>query len=296
MKQALLSLFWPRKELLQFFVDHDCSKKDLSGVVDFKEEGVSRAQMVDLVFEALLRRADGGLGQFRAMLHSLVNWSHFDPYYFDQLQKLDRAAATACIEKLRRLQEQRDASIKQQRTARLEQQRVAQEADATIKELRESFLTLHSDRADLQKRGYALEKVLRNLAKLSKVRVTEAFRVRGEQIDGAFKYDGEHYLLEAKWQHASASNEAVYQFAGKVEGKMYGRGLFVSMQGFSDHVIDDITRGKAVKTVFVDGEDITLVVEEQLTFEEMLDAKVKAAQTRGEIYVHPITLKPKRRS
>jgi hypothetical protein len=40
------------------------------------------------------------------------------------------------------------------------------------------------------------------------------------------KYDGEHYMVEAKWQEASAANEGVYQFSMKVEGKMYGRGLF----------------------------------------------------------------------
>jgi hypothetical protein len=47
--------------------------------------------------------------------------------------------------------------------------------------------------------------------------------------------------------------------------------------------------GKAIKTVLVDGGDLVLVLEEQLTMAGMIDAKVKAAQTRGLIYVHPIT-------
>jgi hypothetical protein len=61
--------------------------------------------------------------------------------------------------------------------------------------------------------------------------------VQGEQIDGAVKFEGEHYLLEAKWHDKSAANEPVYQFAGKVEGKMYGRGIFVSVHGFSNEVV-----------------------------------------------------------
>jgi hypothetical protein len=46
---------------------------------------------------------------------------------------------------------------------------------------------------------------------------------------------------------------------------------------------------KALKTVLVDGEDLVLVLEDQVTFRRMLDEKVRAAQLRGEIYIHPIT-------
>jgi restriction endonuclease Mrr len=145
----------------------------------------------------------------------------------------------------------------------------------------------------IQQRGYKLEKILLELGRLSQLEVTEPFRVIGEQIDGAVKYDGEHYLIEAKWQDQTASNEPVYQFVGKVEGKMYGRGIFVSVHGFSDNVVRSILSGKAIKTVFIDGEDLIYVLEENLSFSQLLDVKVKAAQTRGEIYVHPLTGKSK---
>jgi hypothetical protein len=70
---------------------------------------------------------------------------------------------------------------------------------------------------------------------------------------------------------------------------MYGRGLFVSVQGFSENVIETIVKGKAIKTIFVDGEDLILVLEGFLSFRDMLDRKIKAAQTKGLIYVHPVT-------
>ncbi|ABB74995.1 Restriction endonuclease [Nitrosospira multiformis ATCC 25196] len=103
------------------------------------------------------------------------------------------------------------------------------------------------------RRGYALEEILQSLSKLYALEVTEPYRINGEQIDGAIKYDGEHYIIEAKWQDKASSNEAVYQFAGKIEGKMYGRGLFISIHGFSENVINSLVTGKAIKTVFVDG-------------------------------------------
>ena len=150
-------------------------------------------------------------------------------------------------------------------------------------------MDLHAGKLQPQKRGYALEKILIQLAKLESLEVTEPFRVNGEQIDGTLKYDGEHYLVEAKWQEKSAANEPVYQFAQKIEGKMYGRGLFVSVHGFSDDVIRALVIGKAIRTIFVDGEDLVLVLEEHLSFTQMIDRKVKAAQTRGLVYVHPIS-------
>lgn len=123
--------------------------------------------------------------------------------------------------------------------------------------------------------------------------VTEPFKVKGEQIDGAIKYDGEHYLVEAKWQEKAASNEPVYQFAAKVEGKMYGRGLFISINGFSENVVQSLVIGKAIRTIFLDGGDLVLALEDQISFSALLDCKIKAAQTRGLIYIDPITLQSK---
>ena len=153
----------------------------------------------------------------------------------------------------------------------------------------DEFLKLHAGKLKPQHRGYALEKILVELGRTESLEVTEPFKVHGEQIDGAVKYDGEHYLVEAKWQDRASANESVYQFVGKIEGKMYGRGLFVSVNGFSNNVIRTIVQGKAIKTIFVDGEDLVLILEGHLSFRDMIDTKVKAAQTKGLVYVHPIS-------
>ena len=289
MKVCILAVFWPRKDIFGFFREHDCPAADLREIDGFKEKNLSRSAMVDKMFERLAARADGGLGPFRAMLQSLVAWDRFDPYYFDRLGKLDRAAAQQCIAHLRQLQEIRDAKIKEDRKRREDEQLRAQHPQRNLSQLRDEFLRLHSGELKPQNRGYALEKLLADLARTESLEVTEPFKVHGEQIDGAVKYDGEHYLLEAKWQDRAAANEPVYQFAGKIDGKMYGRGIFVSVQGFSANVIESLVRGKAIHTILVDGEDLVLVLEEQISFRDMIDRKVKAAQTRGLIYVNPIT-------
>ncbi len=295
MRDCILSIFWPRRDIYSFFKDHGCTKSDLRIIAKFKERELSRADMVDQMFDQL-SRTDNGLGPFRAMLRSLINWKRFDPYYFDNLKKLDRAAAENNIAHLRQLQEIRDAKIKEDRKRREAEEAEKQRPKNDLSQLRDRFLRLYAGELKPQSRGYALEKILAELARLEALEVTDSFRVSGEQIDGSVKYDGEHYLIEAKWQDKSFSNEPVYQFVGKIEGKMYGRGLFVSIHGFSDNVLDAIVKGKAIKTIFVDGEDLVLVLEEHLSFREMIDKKVKAAQTKGLIYVNPISGKQKHNS
>lgn len=289
MKDCILALLWPKQDIYTFFKDHGCTKYDIRILDGFEEKNLNRSQMIDLMFGHLSSASDGGLGQFRAMLQSLMNWSRFDPYYFDTLRKLDRNKAQQSLDHLRQLQEIRDAKIKTDRERRFAAKEAQQNPGSSIEELRGTFLELYAGKTTPQKRGYAFETILIELSKLAGLEVTEAFRVNGEQIDGAVKFEGEHYIIEAKWQDKAAANEPVYQFVGKVEGKMYGRGLFVSVHGFSEHVVTSVVAGKAIKTIFVDGEDLVLVLEGHLLFNEMLDRKIKAAQTRGIIYAHPIT-------
>lgn len=268
-----------------FFEKHGCTKAEIAPLQLEGEHALKRHEVVDALFSALAARSDNGLGPFRAMLQSLLSWSHFDPYYFDKLRKLDRSTANKNLEHLRQLQEIRDAKIKADRERRAAQDAARQQPTASLDQLRAEYLDLLADKTSRQQRGYALERILAELSRLSHLETTEAFRVNGEQVDGAVKFDGEHYLIEAKWQERSASNEPVYQFAGK----LYGRGLFISVNGFSSEVIRSLVMGKELQTLFIDGEDLILVLEGHLSLREMIDHKVKAAQTKGLIYVHPIS-------
>ncbi|CAB5646541.1 Uncharacterised protein [Pseudomonas putida] len=291
MRQCILNLLWPKDDIVSFFESNSCTKADIKALGDYK--ALSRSAIIDAMFDHLSQKPDEGLGQFRAMLQTLVTWTHFDDYYFDRLQKLDRTQAKNAITHLKQLQEIRDHKLQELRRERERRESEIRTAKSTLPDLKKQFLSLLQGEETGSKRGYALERILHELARVSSLEVTEAFRERGEQIDGAVKYDGEHYLIEAKWQDKAAANESVYQFAGKVEGKMYGRGLFISIHGFSEHVVNSLIAGKAIKTVFIDGADLILVLEEWLTFTQMLDCKIKAAQTRGLIYVDGMTGKAK---
>lgn len=291
MRDCILKLLWAKDDILNFFRNNSCTPSDLKCLGDIKDK--KRVELVDIMFLHLSSKADSGLGQFRSMLQSLCTWDHFDTYYFEKLAKLDKSEAITSINHLKQLQEIRDAKIKDE-IRKQEAERVErQNSKLSYLELKNQFLKLLQGDLTGAKRGYALEELLQNIFKLSALETTEPFKVNGEQIDGAVKFDGEHYIIEAKWQEKAIANDAVYQFTHKVEGKMYGRGLFFSIHGYSELVVKSLIVGKVIKTIFIDGEDLILVLEGLISFKNMLDTKVKAAQTKGLIYVHPLTGQPK---
>jgi hypothetical protein len=68
-----------------------------------------------------------------------------------------------------------------------------------LEELKNEYFILLSS-TNSQQRGFKLEKVLRVLFEIFDLDPKASFRIIGEQLDGAFSFDGTDYLLEAKWQ------------------------------------------------------------------------------------------------
>lgn len=223
MRDCILKVLWPKDDIVTFFRNNSCTKSDIDALGDHKT--LHRYQIVDNMFTYLSTKPDEGLGQYRAMLQSLVNWQQFDPYYFEKLGKLDKTEAERSIIHLKQLQEIRDHKIQERRKAQARKEAATKVPSTTLPELKTKFISLLQSEVIGAKRGYVLEEILQSLCKISSLEVTEPYRVNGEQIDGSLKYDGEHYIIEAKWQEKAIANEAVYQFSGKIEGKMYGRGF-----------------------------------------------------------------------
>jgi len=85
-----------------------------------------------------------------------------------------------------------------------------------------------------QARGYAFETFLKSLFEVYGLNPREAFRIRGEQIDGSFVLANETYLLEAKWESVLTGVADLHIFHGKLEQKAaWARGLFLSHAGSS---------------------------------------------------------------
>jgi hypothetical protein len=280
MRDCILAIFWPRKQIVEFFQSVACP----DGLLPPNDTQLSRPEIVTDVFSRLSGRTDRGYAVYQTMIDRLSNWSYFDPYYFETLDKLDRGDAQKKIDQLKRAVQRRNASTESRRAASSEAARQRAKAQ-DLGALMTAFGKLYGHDLVPQARGRLFETFLKELFNRQSIQMREHFRLIGEEIDGTFKFEGENYVVEAKWQEANVATSQLYHFAMKVDGKMHGRGLLISVNGFSNEAIKAIVHGKHLKTMLMDGQDLSHVLEQRITLEDMLDYKIRAAQTRGEVYV-----------
>lgn len=108
------------------------------------------------------------------------------------------------------------------------------------------------------------------------------YRPRGEEIDGSVWFQGRTVLIEAKWTSGPHPASSLYQFKGKVDGKLVGTlGLFISIGGFTKDSVDALVAGKELNVVLADGDDIRLIVENQISVTKALEQKLRAAGDAG---------------
>ncbi|MBO6667214.1 MAG: restriction endonuclease [Parvibaculum sp.] len=142
-----------------------------------------------------------------------------------------------------------------------------------------------------QARGYAFEIFLKSLFEVFGLKPRDAFRNRGEQIDGSFVLANETYLLEAKWEKSPTSVADLHAFHGKLEQKAaWARGLFISHTGFSEDGLAAWGSGKRV--ICMDGLDIYEMLQRSLPLDHVLDRKVRHAAETGRAFVRVRELFP----
>lgn len=135
-----------------------------------------------------------------------------------------------------------------------------------------------------QRRGYAFEALLKGIFDVYSLSGKASFRLKGEQIDGSFQFAHEIYLLEAKWQSEPVRAEDLHTFHGKLgEKAAWSRGLFVSYSGFTEDGLHAFGRGKRI--VCMSGLDFSDMLSRQISFSDVIDAKVRAAAETGDPYL-----------
>lgn len=144
---------------------------------------------------------------------------------------------------------------------------------------------------DPHPRGFAFEKFLKHMFDAYGLEARDAFRLKGEQIDGSFQLANETYLLEAKWQNAQSGVAELHGFHGKLEQKAaWARGLFISNSGFTDEGLEAFGRGKRV--ICMDGYDLYELLSRNLSLGKVLERKVRHAAETGVLFARVRDLFP----
>lgn len=154
--------------------------------------------------------------------------------------------------------------------------------EATASQLHNKLIEVSMMEA--QPRGYAFEKLLKELFDKYGLMGRASFRLVGEQIDGSFEMNGETYLLEAKWTGLKVGAADLRSFNAKVEDKAsWSRGLFVSNSGFSNDGLKAFGKSKSI--ICMDGFDVSEMLQNRLSFTDVLSRKVRKAAETGRPFI-----------
>ncbi len=282
-KDGISNLYWYRKDLykawLRSEVDTTIAKK-IYNTKDDEGNHLTKRRQMDLLYEHL-RNADFNrrLKISRNFVRLLVEHKQFTPQ--DPNHRIEKAER--CALRLKEIIREQSKEKEEKDFIRLRTNKARKESyhDQLLK-LQEEFRRCNE--LNPQGKGYALEKLFTKLMQISDISIQEPFKIVGEQIDGGIKYDGHYYLIELKWLSGKAGTEDIGSFYYKVDGKLDSRGIFISMNGFTDGVLKGLQKGKEIKIMLLDGVHLSNVIFGSHTFNELLDHCISYAAYKAELY------------
>lgn len=239
----------------------------------------------------ILNTSEEGLGALRRILQETVRYKDCKHLLrFNDGKKLKREAEQA-LEHLRSLVTEHDAAKatadeeREARRLRIEEAKKGRYFQEKLASLRDHYFALLA-KDEENERGYDLEKLLNELFSLFELAPHSPFKRIGEQIDGAFVLDREHFLLEAKWQKHRSNLGHLRDLDGAVSSSLDNTlGLFIAVSGFTDEALSGYLAGNRPRIICMDGGDLMLVLDRRIDLPELLFRKKEIAAQRRRIFV-----------
>jgi hypothetical protein len=286
LQDALTHIYWYKSDLRSFLT----SVIENRAIVNFPNWDDRKRNIVRELVTYLARNED----QYQADLVRLIvevcrmtDFSHLqrleDGATKEQEARLAvQALRTHAASHIHLANELREAK-KRRQESREKLERVTAVSER-LDELKATYFALLAD-DDSNRRGYQLEKLLRDLFELFDLDPKASFRNTGEQIDGGFTFDGTDYLFEAKWQKGMVNAADLDTLSGKLSRKLDNTlGLFLSINGYSQDGVEAHASGKRVM-LLMDGADLMAVLEKRIPLPDLLLRKRRHAAQTGEIYL-----------
>lgn len=287
LKDALVAIYYRKKDLRQFIeltIENTAIVSSIDWVDNIKYESVS--QLID----RMVKRQDLYQTDLLKLVQEVGNMNDFSHLeYWEKDNKGLIKKAEVAVEKLRQqakghfdtIEELKKAEERREINREKLKESIGYQQKLDI--LRMEFYGIASN-INSQRKGFQFEKFLNKLFFFFDLDPKSAFKVVGEQIDGAFTFDNADYLLEAKWQEKEINAADLYTFGGKIQGKLKNTlGLFISLGPYSSECTE--TGSSITKSmILMDGTDLMQVLEGRIRLNEMILIKRKHASQTGEIY------------
>ena len=240
--EALRTYHWFKSDFQTLVRARFAEAPDALAAVNF--DGTKRTATGELVLALRLKEHK----HQPLVIDALVALGEVDPE-FPHLARLDDgparvAEAKAAYDAVRTVIDQYSELAASREAVRREVEETLAEASARrlhnsrLNQLHGQFLEMHRSSDEPQKRGIAFERFLNALFELWDLNPRAAYSIEHEQVDGAFTFRTDDYILEARWWAEQLQPKDLNDFRVKVDGKARNTlGLYVSISGFTEGAI-----------------------------------------------------------
>ena len=249
---------------------------------------LSKRKLAPLILDATDRQPDGDR-IVRRIVEIAAEWSSFH-------LAADEFAARATVQKAREVlgaieHFEAEAAERRERDRKAELARVERERAELLRQQSSLLLLMFEELVrdgDPQQRGYLLQDLFTRVLELHEIPIVRSFvRNQGsEQIDGAFKLEGWHYLVECRWRKRIANVRELDGLLGQVtrSGKQT-MGLFLSINGWSENVIPMLKQNPEKSIILMEGFDLRTILSGEVDLRDFLLAKLAKLNLEGEPFL-----------
>ncbi len=285
LKDALSKIYWYKNDL-RCFLNYSLNNKAIVSTLNWTDV---KYEIISQLIDRMNCRPDLYLEDMLTLLKNVCEFNDFS--HFDRLPGKDgekhKNDAENSIKALRKNCEGFFDKMKSNEKAKAHreqfriQQAKTQDYNNKIENFKNQYYSLVTMQ-DSQQRGYALETFLNDLFTFFDMSPRSSFKINGEQIDGAFTHDNNDYLLEAKWHSSPIARKEIDVFEAEISRKLKTTlGLFVSINGFVDAVLDSSNSYKSI--ILMDSQDLIQVLERRITLNDLILFKRRHASETGQI-------------
>ena len=282
LKEALSVIFW-KKDDLKDFLKLSLDKSTFINTINW--DGTKRESVKELV-ERMTSRLDLYEVDLMNLLLAVTDLTEFPQLEFWDDDGSKRKKAKQAVENLRKhtigyiqlTKEQEEAKKRKHKAEKKIAKNKSLESE--LQKLKSLFNKLATN-TNFQQRGFEFEKFLNELFLLYELDPKGSFKNYGEQIDGAFTFDGTDYLLEAKWKQ-QVNRTDLASFTYKVDSKLrIAMGLIITVDGLTPEAISPEFKS----IIVMDGLDLIAILDGRVSLPDLLYKKRRRANETGNIYI-----------
>jgi hypothetical protein len=283
LKEALSVIFWKKEDLRDFL---KLSLRSSAILATINWEGTKRETVKELI-ERMTNRTEIYQPDLMNLIFAVNDMTDFPNLKFWDEDGTKTRTAKEAVDNLRKqtlgfVQISKDLDEAKKR--REESERKIQKSkslDDELELLKVKFYEL-SQMKNFQGRGLAFEVFLRDLFLLYELDPNGSIKNHGEQIDGAFTFEGIDYLMEAKWKCEVNRSDLAF-FCHKVETKLrIAMGLLITINGVTKEAITPEFKS----IIIMDSVDLLAVLEARVSLPDLLKKKKRLATETGNIYIN----------